>query len=63
MYLKKSAKPLSELQPIDIRILTCLAEDLSVQKAAENLNIKEALIKSRLTAWHASCLHIFRHLA
>ena len=25
--------------------------------------VKESLIKSRLTAQHASCLHIFRHLA
>ena len=25
--------------------------------------IKEALIKSRLTTWHTSCLQIFRHLA
>ena len=25
--------------------------------------IKEPLIKSRLTAWHAICLHIFRHIA
>ena len=24
--------------------------------------VKEALIKSRLTAWHAICLHIFRHI-
>ena len=24
---------------------------------------KEALIKSRLTIWHTSCLQIFRHLA
>ena len=24
--------------------------------------LKEALIKSRLTAWHAICLHIFRHI-
>ena len=24
---------------------------------------RESLIKSRLTAWHAICLHIFRHLA
>ena len=26
------------------------------------LILKEALIKSRLTAWHAICLHIFRHI-
>jgi hypothetical protein len=26
-------------------------------------NFRESLIKSRLTAWHAIYLHIFRHLA
>jgi len=34
---------------------------------AERRNIhgtlREALNKSRLTAWHAICLHLFRHLA
>ncbi len=33
------------------------------QEIKSLMGFKEALIKSRLTTWHTSCLQIFRHLA
>lgn len=48
LYLKSSARSVPELQPVDIRILTCLADGLSVQKTAENLNINYETLRSRI---------------
>lgn len=48
MYLKSSAKAVPELKPSDIRILTCLADGLSVQRTAEKLNIKYETLRSRI---------------
>ncbi|MDY2847876.1 MAG: hypothetical protein SOU50_06620, partial [Oscillospiraceae bacterium] len=48
LYLKNTAKNIPELQPMDIRILTCLADGLSVQKTAEKLNINYETLRSRI---------------
>lgn len=48
MYLKSGARAVPELQPADIRILTCLADGLSVQKTAEKLNINYETLRSRI---------------
>ncbi|MGN0650455.1 MAG: LuxR C-terminal-related transcriptional regulator [Oscillospiraceae bacterium] len=48
MYLKKSAKDCSNLQPIDVRILSCLADGLSIQDTAEKLNIRFETLRSRI---------------
>ena len=48
MYLKESAKDCSNLQPIDLRILSCLADGLSIQETAERLNIKFETLRSRI---------------
>ncbi len=48
LYLKNSVKAVPELQPIDVRILTCLADGLSVQKTAEKLNINYETLRSRI---------------
>ncbi|MGN1340980.1 MAG: LuxR C-terminal-related transcriptional regulator [Oscillospiraceae bacterium] len=48
MYLKESAKDCSSLQPIDVRILSCLADGLSIQETAEALNIKFETLRSRV---------------
>ena len=39
-------------------------DSLETDERIDGYNVlKEALIKSRLTTWHTSCLQIFRHLA
>lgn len=48
LYLKNTAKNIPELRPMDIRILTCLADGLSVQKTAEKLNINYETLRSRI---------------
>lgn len=48
LYLKSSRKAAPELQPMDIRILACLAEGLSVQKAADELNMNFETLRSRI---------------
>lgn len=48
LYLKTTTKIVPELQPMDIRILTCLADGLSVQKTADNLNINYETLRSRI---------------
>lgn len=48
LYLKYSARSIPELQPMDIRILSCLADGLSVMKTAEKLNINYETLRSRI---------------
>ena len=48
LYLKNTAKNIPELRPMDIHILTCLADGLSVQKTAEKLNINYETLRSRI---------------
>ncbi|MGN0691933.1 MAG: helix-turn-helix transcriptional regulator [Oscillospiraceae bacterium] len=48
LYLKTTTKSVPELQPMDIRILTCLADGLSVQKTADTLNINYETLRSRI---------------
>ncbi|MCI5750986.1 MAG: LuxR C-terminal-related transcriptional regulator [Oscillospiraceae bacterium] len=48
LYLKNTVKNIPELRPMDIRILTCLADGLSVQKTAEKLNINYETLRSRI---------------
>lgn len=48
MYLKASTKDLSKLQPMDIRILTCLADGLSIQETAVRLNMNYETLRSRI---------------
>lgn len=48
MYLKATAKDFSKLQPMDIRILTCLADGLSIQETAVRLNINYETLRSRI---------------
>ena len=48
MYLKASAKDFSKLQPVDIRILTCLADGLSIQETAVRLNMNYETLRSRI---------------
>lgn len=48
MYLKSRTAAISGLQPMDIRILTCLADGLSVQKTAEKLCVNYETLRSRV---------------
>ena len=48
MYLKRRTKSVPELQPMDIRILSCLTDGLSVQKTAEKLSINYETLRSRI---------------
>ena len=48
MYLKATAKDFSKLQPMDIRILTCLADGLSIQETAVKLNMNYETLRSRI---------------
>lgn len=48
MYLKASAKNFSKLQPVDIRILNCLADGLSIQETAVRLNMNYETLRSRI---------------
>lgn len=48
MYLKATAKDFSKLQPMDIRILTCLADGLSIQETAVSLNMNYETLRSRI---------------
>lgn len=48
MYLKATAKDFSKLQPMDIRILTCLADGLSIQETAVRLNMNYETLRSRI---------------
>lgn len=48
LYLKSRTKAAPELQPMDIRILACLADGFSVQKTAEKLNINYETLRSRI---------------
>lgn len=48
MYLKASTKDFSKLQPMDIRILTCLADGLSIQETAVRLNMNYETLRSRI---------------
>lgn len=48
MYLKSRTAAITGLQPMDIRILTCLADGLSVQKTAEKLRVNYETLRSRI---------------
>ena len=48
LYLKADKISAADLSPIDIRILACLAEGLSVQKAAERLGMNYETLRSRI---------------
>lgn len=48
LYLKTDAISAAEISPIDIRILSCLADGLSVQKTSEVLGIKFETLRSRI---------------
>lgn len=48
MYLKATVKDFSKLQPMDIRILTCLADGLSIQETAVRLNMNYETLRSRI---------------
>lgn len=48
MYLKSRTVAITGLQPMDIRILTCLADGLSVQKTAEKLSVNYETLRSRI---------------
>ena len=48
MYLKSKTAAITGLQPMDIRILTCLADGLSVQKTAEKLSVNYETLRSRI---------------
>lgn len=48
LYLKADKISAADISPIDIRILACLAEGLSVQKAAERLGMNYETLRSRI---------------
>ena len=48
MYLKVSSKDCPKLQPMDSRILACLADGLSIQETAIKLNMKYETLRSRI---------------
>lgn len=48
LYLKRRVAAIPELQPMDIRVLACLADGLSVQKTAEKLSINYETLRSRI---------------
>lgn len=48
LYLKTDAINASQISPMDIRILSCLADGLSVQKTSEVLGIKFETLRSRI---------------
>lgn len=49
LYLKHRTRAVPELQPMDIRILSCPADGLSIQKTAEKLSINYETLRSRIT--------------
>ncbi|MGN0586679.1 MAG: LuxR C-terminal-related transcriptional regulator [Oscillospiraceae bacterium] len=48
MYLKVNSVEYPKLQPMDVRILTCLADGFSIQETAQNLNINYETLRSRI---------------
>ncbi len=48
LYLKTDKANVTDISPIDARILACLAEGLSVHKAAERLNMNFETLRSRI---------------
>lgn len=48
LYLKSDHMDVSSISPMDIRILCCLADGLSVQKASDALGIKFETLRSRI---------------
>lgn len=48
LYLKTEKKVIKELQPIDIHILSCLADGLSIQATADKMNINYETLRSRI---------------
>lgn len=48
LYLKSDAISAVQIPPIDIRVLSCLADGLSVQKTAEVLGINYETLRSRI---------------
>ena len=48
LYLKTNKIKVCDVSPMDIRILACLAEGLSVQKTAEALNMNFETLRSRI---------------
>ena len=48
LYLRTETADLSKISPVDIRILSCLADGLSVQKTSELLGIKFETLRSRI---------------
>lgn len=48
LYLKTDRTAAADISPIDIRILACLAEGLSIQKSAERLNVNYETLRSRI---------------
>ena len=61
--LFKSTIPLEKVRAVYGIECVCCSLILIFNQPIERLKIREALIKSRLTTWHTSCLQIFRHLA
>lgn len=48
LYLKSDTKSIRDLKPMDIQILTCIADGLSIQKTAQKLNINFETLRSRI---------------
>lgn len=48
LYLKTDMASKKDISPIDVRILACLAEGISVQKAAEKLGMNYETLRSRI---------------
>ena len=48
MYMKATAKNNTKMQPMEIRILTCLADGLSIQETAVKLNMNYETLRSRI---------------
>lgn len=48
LYLKRRATAIPKLQPMDIRVLTCLANGLSIQETAKRLSINYETLRSRI---------------
>ena len=48
LYLKTDKASAADISPIDVRILSCLAEGLSAQKSAERLGMNFETLRSRI---------------
>lgn len=48
LYLKSTKAAPVDISPMDVRILACLAEGLSVSKTAERLNINFETLRSHI---------------